>query len=86
LQKGQQIDILTEDHKAVFQRDFGANQAYVAMSIGGAYTHQFTGIANGTYRVITPRTDGTFNESTVTITDGTYSASVPANGFLLLDK
>jgi glycosidase len=81
LQKGQQIDLLTEDQKAVFLRDFGNHKAYVAMSIGAAYTYEFTGLGERHIPGDYPRTDGTYNESSVTISDGSYSASVPGQRF-----
>lgn len=87
LQKGQQSNLLLEGDHAVIKRDLGGAVAYVAMTKGSAFSHTFTGLTNGSYRLITPNTtDATYNQQTVNITNGSYSVSVGANAFVILDK
>jgi glycosidase len=86
LQKGQQTDILMEGDAAVFKRSIGAEIAYVAMSKGAGYSHTFTGMESGQYRLITPDTNsGTYNSQTITV-GNSQSVTVDGNSFVVLDK
>jgi glycosidase len=86
LQKGQQADIVMEGDQAVFKRSLGGAIAYVAMSKGVGYSHTFTGMESGQYRLITPDTNaGSYNSQTVTI-NGSYTVTVGDNSFVVLDK
>lgn len=87
LQKGQQVDLLMSGDQAVFKRDLGGSVAYVAMSKGAGFSYTYTGIANGSYRLITPNTNsGNYDSQTVNVVDGSYTVSVPSNAFIVLDK
>jgi glycosidase len=87
LQKGQQVDLLMSGDKAVFKRDLGGPIAYVAMSKGAGFSYTFTGLTNGSYRLLTPNTNnGSYNAQTVNVTNGSYTVSVNGNEFVILDK
>ncbi len=87
LQKGQQIDISMVGDKAVFKRDAGSDVAFVGLSKGDGFSHTITGIPSGKYRKITPDTANASSDvQIVNITSGSYSISVPANSFVVLDN
>ncbi len=87
LQKGQQHDLYVYQDDIVFNRDYGANQAYVAMSKGNGFTYTVNGMKNGTYRLITPDTaNATYHSENVNISNGSYTFTVPDNSFVMLDK
>ncbi len=87
LQKGQQTDLEVGVDNIVFKRDAGVNVAFVALTKGAGFSTTISGIPNGTYRLITPNSaNGTYNSSSITISSGSYSLSVPANSFVILDK
>ncbi len=87
LQKGQQTDLLLAGDHAVIKRDLGGAVAYVAMTKGSAFNYTFTGLSNGTYRLITPDTaNSTYNEQSITVENGSYSVTVASNAFVVLDK
>ncbi len=87
LQKGQQVDIQVGVDSIVFKRDAGVNKAFVAFTKGAGFSYTLSGIPNGTYRLITPNSaSATYNETTVNITGGSYTFTVPANSFVMLDK
>jgi glycosidase len=87
LQKGQQTDLLMAGDHAVIKRDLGSAVAYVAMTKGSAFNYTFTGLSNGTYRLITPDTaNSTYNEQSINVVNGSYSVSVASNAFVVLDK
>jgi len=87
LQKGQQVDLLMDGDQAVFKRDLGNAVAYVAMSKGAGFSYIFSGLTNGSYRLLTPNTNnGSYDSQTVNVTDGSYAVSVNSNAFVILDK
>ncbi len=87
LQKGQQTDLYVLGDGIVSKRDAGANVAFVGLSKGGGFSYTVTGIPSGTYRKITPDTaNASYTVQTVSITSGSYTLTVPANSFVMLDK
>ncbi|NLK61954.1 MAG: starch-binding protein [Fusobacteria bacterium] len=84
IQKGIQNNITLGGDKAIFTRSHNGKIAYVAISKGAGYSHTFTDMSSGTYKVITPNSDGTFSKTTETIS-GSYSVNVPDNGFVIVE-
>lgn len=87
LQKGVQTNILLQDEKAVIKRTYNNKSAYVAMTRSSGYSYNFTDLPNGVYRKISPNSSaGTFSEESINISNGTYSATIPENSFILIEQ
>ncbi|TAA41816.1 alpha-amylase family glycosyl hydrolase [Corallincola spongiicola] len=86
LQKGTQIDLLIEGDHAAFKRDLGGVAAYVALTKGAAFSYTFNNLTDGSYRLLTPDSaNGTYNETNVTVSGGSFSVDVAANSFAVLE-
>ena len=84
IQKGVQENIEVSGDKAVFTRTYEGKTAYVAISKGAAYSQTFSNVKSGTYTEYSSGSDGNHTEKEVNVS-GSYTASVPANGFTFIE-
>ena len=84
IQKGVQENIEVSGDKAVFTRTYEGKTAYVAISKGAAYSQTFSNVKSGTYTEYSSGSDGNHTEKDVNVS-GSYTASVPANGFTFIE-
>lgn len=85
IQKGVQSDIVMSGDQAAFTRSYNGESAYVAVSMGSGFSQTFSGLSNGTYRLLTPGTGGSYNETSVNVSGGSYTVNVLANSFVILE-
>ena len=84
IQKGVQENIEVSGDKAVFTRTYEGKTAYVAISKGAAYSQTFSNVKSGTYTEYSSGSDGSRTKKDVNVS-GSYTASVPANGFTFIE-
>ncbi len=85
IQKGEQENLVLKGSQAIFTRTYNGKTAYVGLNTGtSAYSYEFS-VNSGTYTLISCKSDGTYENSTISAS-GTYSLSVPANGFAFIEQ
>lgn len=87
LRKGQQTNLVFTGTKAVIKRSLNGTNAYVGLSIGAAYSHTLTGLADGTYTKYSPDSSkGSFSKTSIQVTGGSATLDVPANSFVIIQQ
>lgn len=85
IQKGEQEDLVLKGNQATFTRTYNGKTSYVGLNTGSsAYSYDFS-VKSGVYTLVSCKSDGTYERSTITAS-GTYSLSVPANGFAFIEE
>ena len=84
IQKGVQDNIEVSGDKAVFKRTYNGKTAFVGLSKGSGYTQSLTGVANGSYKLVSGA-NGSATTSSINVSNGSYSLVVPANGFAFIE-
>lgn len=85
LKFGEQEDLVMSGDQAVFIREGSGTLAYVAVSKGASFEYTFDNVTSGSYKVFIGSEGQSLQETTESIS-GSHAVTVPANGFVVIDK